>query len=367
MDREAVVAALALRSARGVGDRVFKLLVERFGSADAALKTSVAELLGVAGLSAPLAEAIREAAPNRDFASRELDRAQALGIGLVPFGSPGYPRLLAEVPDPPAVLYLAGQLEVRDEMSVAIVGSRGASPHGTRFARKLARDLASAGITVVSGLAQGVDAAAHQGALDAGGRTLAVFGSGLDVIFPRRHGELARRVRSSGVWVSELALGSKPLAHHFPRRNRVISGLSLGVVVIEAGPKSGSLITASCALDQGRDVFAVPGLPGSHQSRGAHELLRSGAKLVERAEDVLVELPVGRPQLRPESAEQERGPPPGHEKLWKALDDSPSHIDEIGIRCGLRAAETAAGLMELVLSGHAEEWPGKRYARKQPD
>jgi DNA processing protein len=348
-----------------VGDRAFKLLVDGLGSPRAVLEADPAARVEACGVSPQLTAAIQQTDDRWDRAHAAVERTLAAGFSLIPYGSAAYPRLLEEIADPPAILYVAGSLFSADEVTVALVGSRRASSHGVRFARKLAQDLASSGVTVVSGLAQGIDAAGHEGALDAGGRTVAVFGAGLDVIYPGRHAELARGVRASGAWVSELPLGSEPLARHFPRRNRIISGLSLGVVVVEASEKSGSLITASSALDQGREVFAVPGLPGSYSSRGANQLLRVGAKLVEGAADVLAELPP-LPDPRPVPAAAKQEPPSRLRALWEALEDAPLHIDELAARAGVSASEAAAGFMELSLGGHADEWPGKRYARSRP-
>ncbi|MBI5440638.1 MAG: DNA-protecting protein DprA [Deltaproteobacteria bacterium] len=349
------------RSAK-VGDRSFKLLVEAFGSAGAALRAGRSGL-SRAGIPPAAVEAL--CGPlDWQGARRAADAVARLGFRLLPFGDPEYPKLLAAVHDPPALLYVSGSLEPRDETAVAIVGSRGASAHGLRFARRLARELVREGVTVVSGLAQGIDAAAHRGAVEGGGRTIAVFGSGLDIVYPEWNRELAASLREHGAWLSELPLGSPPLAHHFPRRNRIISGLSLGVVVVEAAEKSGSLITASAALEQGREVFAVPGLPGTVHSRGAHRLLRSGATLVEGVEDVLEELPRARSRA-PQAASRQEPPAVSDELvgIWKALDEAPLHIDELAERARLPASQTGAGLMELCLQGLAEEWPGKRYSR----
>ncbi len=368
MQGNEVVDALVLRGARGVGDRGFRLLVDAFGSAGAVLAAPPEAVRSACGASEELIRALGQAPASRAAAVEEVRRAAAAGFTLVPYGDPHYPSLLAQIPDPPAVLYLAGSLEPEDEFSVAVVGSRRASTAGCRFARRLARDLAAAGVTVVSGLAQGIDAAAHQGALEGGGRTLAVFGAGLDVIYPGWNAELAAAVRRSGAWLSELPLESEPRPHHFPRRNRIISGLTRGVVVVEAAERSGSLITARSALDQGREVFAVPGLPGAFNSRGAHGLLREGAKLVECAEDVLVELRpssgmTARPAAARPGAGGGAGPTGSARLLWEALEDQPLHIDEVSAKAGFSPAEAAAGLMELALEGHAEEFPGKRYAR----
>lgn len=362
------IEALALSRVSGVGDRLFRNLVDAFGSPGSALGAAPEALASVDGVGPRLAASLRALA-DRAAAEREARRALDLGFRLLPYGDPGYPSALARIHDPPAVLYAAGSLGADPERAVAIVGSRRASTQGARFAEHLARGLAGGGVTIVSGLAEGIDAAAHRGALAGGGRTVAVFGSGLDVVYPPRHTDLARAVRTTGAWVSELPLGSPPLAHHFPRRNRVISGLAQGVVVVEAAEKSGSLITALSALDQGREVFAVPGLPGAYNSRGAHRLLRMGAKLVECAEDVLEELPpegagaAARPKESPPAA---LTPPSELAGLWEALEAGPLHIDDVAARAGMGAAAASAGLMELCLRGWAEETPGKCYARRTP-
>lgn len=363
------VDSLVLSRVPGIGDHLFRRLVDAFGSAGAALSTSPKALGEVAGVGPRLAASV-SGATGREAAEKEASRAEALGFRLLPYGDPAYPDPLARIHDPPAVLYVAGALESEDARAVALVGSRRASSQGVRFAERLAGELAQCGVTVVSGLAEGIDAAAHRGALRGGGRTLAVFGAGLDVVYPPRHGALAAAVLERGALLSELPLGSPPLAHHFPRRNRVISGLSLGVVVVEAAEKSGSLITALSALDQGREVFAVPGPPGAYNSRGAHRLLRMGAKLVESAADVLEELPSGggRPSAveRPAGPEEERELPlpEALRGLWAALESVPLHIDEVSARAGLGAAAASAGLMELCLRGAVDEMPGKFYARR---
>lgn len=365
MVREDWVEALALRQLQGVGDRLFRSLVEFFGSPGGALRGNQAQWTRVPGMGSVALSSLREEV-DFSWARREARVLLEKGFSVLIFGQTEYPRLLAEIPDPPSVLYVAGGLQREDERAVAVVGSRKASTHGVRFAERMARELALAGVTVVSGLAQGIDAAAHRGALEAGGRTLAVFGAGLDVIYPGWNGSLAQDVRRQGAWLSELPLGSEPLAHHFPRRNRVISGLSLGVVVVEAAERSGTLITAEAALEQGRDVFAVPGLPGSFNARGTHHLIRSGAKLVESAVDVLEDLPgfaAGCSSSRP------AGPvvpdlAPSLARALGALEELPQHIDDVASRCGLSAAQVSASLMELCLLGLAEEWPGKRYVRR---
>jgi len=366
---ESVIDALVLRSAPGVGDRGFRRLVDAFGSAGAVLAADRAELSARCRGTEALWDALDRARENRSGCAAAAGEAFAKGFTLLTYGAPGYPPLLTQIPDPPAVLYVAGSVRGEDARAVAVVGSRRASTQGIRFTRTLARDLARAGVTVVSGLAQGIDAAAHEGALEGGGRTLAVFGAGLDVIYPGWNANLARAVRAEGAWLSELPLSAEPRSHHFPRRNRIISGLARGVVVVEAAERSGSLITATCALEQGRDVFAVPGLPGSYNARGTHRLLRAGAVLVESARDVLAELapdgslgPEG-PTEPPSGAQQTGGQPPGHRELWEALEAAPMHIDDVAARAGVGAPQAAVGLMELTLGGWAQEWPGKRYSK----
>ncbi len=361
MDRTACIDALALRGIPGLGDRGFRKLVDAFGSAGAALAAEPRALRERCAASDALLGALAEA--DREGPRRQWQALRDAGFAMLVYGGPGYPERLAAIADPPAVLYQAGAPLDRLAPAVAVVGSRRASSHGARFARRLAAGLAEAGVAVVSGLARGIDAAAHQGALDAGGATLAVFGSGLDVVYPPRHAELAAAILERGGWCSEQPLGAEPRPHHFPRRNRIISGLAAGVVVVEASERSGSLITARCALEQGREVFAVPGLPGAYTAQGTHGLLREGAKLVESVADVLQELAPGATMHPQESAP---APPPPHlAALWQALEDAPLHIDEVAAKAGLPAAQAAAGLLELTLDGFAVEWPGRRYARSR--
>jgi DNA processing protein len=357
--------ALALRGLEGVGDRTFRLLVDRFGSAGRALAAARGDVTDLARDDGKLYEKLRTA--DLDAARAEAERVEKAGFWVLAYGDPDYPRQLAAIYDPPAVLFGAGKLQGEDRGSVAVVGSRRATPHGVRLAEKLGSGLAAEGLCVVSGLADGIDSAAHRGALEGGGRTVAVFGAGPDVIYPAKNEGLARAVvESGGALVSEHPPGTRPDARFFPRRNRIISGLSLGVVVVEAAEKSGSLITASLALEQGREVFAVPGLAGSHVSRGAHNLLRHGARLTESAADVIEEL--GLPSLREAPARgggpDRKGAPEGPAgAVYAAMGDAPEEIDFLAARCGLSAADASAALMELVLSGHVTEWPGKRFSR----
>ncbi|HEX6987510.1 MAG TPA: DNA-processing protein DprA, partial [Planctomycetaceae bacterium] len=271
--------ALRLHLVPGVGPRTTQVLLEAFGSAGRVLAAGEAELRGVEGVGPKLAKAIR-AARDSGEAERELARCRELGATLLARGTPGYPHLLSTIPDAPAVLYVRGTLAPRDEIAVAIVGSRRCTYYGLSQAERLAGGLARAGVTVVSGLAKGIDAAAHRGALAAGGRTLAVTATGLETVYPPGHEGLAAEVAAAGAVLTEFRLSQKPLAGLFPQRNRVISGLSLGVIVVEASRKSGALHTARHATEQNRDVFALPGRVDSAASEGCHDLIRDGAALI---------------------------------------------------------------------------------------
>jgi DNA processing protein len=297
-------------------------------------------------------------------------RLAAAGMAVVTRADPGYPALLGELPDPPPALFMKGELTGADDPAVAIVGSRRASPYGLAVARTLGRDLAAAGVTVISGLARGIDAAAHGGALAAPrGRAVALLGSGPDVIYPPEHRSLAAAIAARGALVSEFPPGSPPLARHFPRRNRLISGLSRSVVVVEAAADSGSLITARLALDQGREVHAVPGPIDAPGSAGTHALLREGARLAASADDVLEEFPaeVGRRLARSRRAAA-AGPPPGlppaQLEIWQALDPvRPRDVDDLAEATKMGVSELVSSLLGLEIRGLARALPGPRYLR----
>jgi DNA processing protein len=281
------VAASMLRASRARVATVFKALRET-SPQDCAPDDAMFALLSAAGVAAAEHEAlVREAFQRADDAI-----AAAVGAGIVPLmgGDPLYPALLGCIADPPPVLWIRGDAAVLTRPAVAVVGSRVATPYALQVGARLAAELAGRGVVVVSGLARGVDSSAHRGCLEAGGDTVAVLGSGLDCVYPPEHAGLAQRIAEHGVVMAELGPGAAPLAEHFPLRNRIISGISLGVVVVEASEKSGSLITARCALEQGRDVMAVPGSVLSGRNRGSHSLLKDGAKVVETADDILEEL-----------------------------------------------------------------------------
>jgi DNA processing protein len=280
-----------------------------------------------------------------------------------------YPARLGAIVDPPRRLYCDGSLDPLDSQSIAIVGSRQATAYGLTVARSLAQELSALGMTIVSGLARGIDGAAHEGALRAGGRTIAVLGCGIDVLYPQEHDRLRGQIVESGAVLSELPLGTPPLPSHFPRRNRIISGLSLGVVIVEAAEDSGSLITARLALEQGREVFAVPGPITSRMSKGAHYLLKQGAKLTETVDDIIEEL---LPQLegrmevagtrtrrsfRPEPPDLT----PEERTVYSLVSGAPVTIDELTERATLQSSAVARALLALELKDVVRQLPGQRY------
>jgi DNA processing protein len=286
----------------GVGPRVRKALVERFGSAADVLAAAISDLRSVPGVGTKLCRAIAAARREIDVAA-ELELCRQNGVGLLVASQPEYPQQLRTIYDPPGVLFVRGQVLPVDGLAVAIVGTRHATPYGLAQAERLAGGLARAGYTIVSGLARGIDAAAHRGALKAGGRTLAVLGRGVLNIYPPEHVQLADEVIAHGAVLSENPPRSEPFAGAFPQRNRIVTGLSQGVIVVEAADRSGALISARHAMEQSRDVFAVPGRVDSRMSKGCHRLIRDGAKLVETVDDVLEELgPLAAPNQAAASA-----------------------------------------------------------------
>jgi DNA processing protein len=278
---------------------------------------------------------------------------------LVAWGESNYPEILSHIPGSPLLLYVNGDIEALHLPSLAIVGSRNPTEGGSRNARDFAKYLASHGFSIVSGLAQGIDAAAHQGALDVGGRTVAFVGNGIDRVYPAGNRKLAHSIAESGALVSEYPLGAPPERWHFPERNRLISGLSLGTLIVEAARRSGSLITARLAAEQGREVFALPGSIHNPLARGCHELIRQGAKLVETAADILAELrPLTKHML--ETADDD------YSQLCKHLSFDPIGIDELGKQSGLTIDQLSSMLLLLELHGEVESLSGGRYALKEP-
>lgn len=371
MDEAFLTAWLSLQAVDGVGDRTLLKLIQACGSPGAALDAPLNELVA-AGCSSELAEAIRQG-PSVEM-RRQIDRqvavATRLQVRTLTFFDDDYPTRLKAIPDPPPLLYVSGELLPQDTVAVAIVGGRRATPVGRLITEEIAKDLSASGVTIVSGLARGIDAAAHRGALAGKGRTIAVLGCGIDRTYPSEHQTLRRTIELHGAVLSELPIGAAPQSHHFPRRNRIISGLSLGVLVGEATTDSGSLITARLALEQGREVFAVPGSIKEEACRGSNRLIKEGAKLVENARDMLDEiLPQvdarQRAMLRLDRTAVEAVAPLRHEEamVYEALSYEPRSIDALIESTGLSAAQVVATLLSLELGGRIRQLPGQQYIR----
>jgi len=337
-------------------------LLDAFGDAAGVLTAAEADLLGVEGFTRQHVGMLRRA-------ERELDlpalRRQMMTheVSLLPCTAPDYPRALRETADPPPLLFVQGELTSRDEMAVAIVGTRKCSPYGAQVARRLASDLARRGFTIVSGMAAGIDAEAHRGAVEAGGRTVAVMASGPDITYPSSHKELRADIAAHGAVLTEYGFGTQPLRELFPSRNRIIAGLTLGTLVVEAPLKSGALITAHLAAEYGREVLAVPGSIDSPVSHGCHDLIKNGARLVEVAEDVVEGLgimleaaPVGRPRADiPVSTDEQA--------VLEALSFQPRHVDEVIAEAELPTSRINSALMLLEMKGLVRRFPGNTYVR----
>lgn len=362
---------LALSLVTGIGSRTAGRLLERFGSPTGVLAASRAELQAF-GLEEETIERI-QSEESRRRAEEELAKVKKMGAEVLTLEDPRYPPLLRQIYDPPIVLYALGDVGVLTAPLLAIVGTRRPSPYGVNVATELARELARRGLVIVSGFARGIDAAAHRGALEAEGKTVAVLGTGLDVLYPWEHRGLAERIRERGVLLTEFPLGVPPLAQNFPFRNRIISGMSLGVVVVEAAERSGSLITARLALEQDREVFAVPGPITSPQSHGPNYLIKCGAKLVQYWRDIIEELPldIRREILRRESETAPALQPelPLGESEQRVLEllsfETPMHLDELLVRSGLVVPELMRVLLELEVKDKIRQLPGKQFVKKR--
>ena len=359
------IARLALSRLPWCAGRRSLELVQHFGSAELALEAPPAAWKVVVG--AGVASKSRAQPAPLAWATAQWERVRQRGGRLLHLADPEYPELLREIASPPALLFVLGEMA---SPCVAIVGSRRATPYGLEVAARLARALVARGFGITSGMARGIDAAAHQGALQAGGRTVAVLGCGADMVYPRENAGLHARIRQQGAVVSELPMGSRPQAGSFPRRNRLISGLSVGVVLVEAPAKSGALITANCAREQGREVFAVPGDLRSGMSAGCHRLIRDGAKLVEGVEDIMEELEHLFPRNPPlEAALEGRAAAPapdlstGEQRILNHLGGEPRHIDGLAQQLSLATAELLEVLLTLELAGRVTQLPGKRFVK----
>jgi len=371
---------LTLALVPGVGTANFVRLLARFRTPRNVLHASEAELKNVVRPS--LAKRIKQYGDVVDLEG-QVRRMDKYGATLVTLDDPAYPMRLAEIYDPPLALFVRGELHQADEHCLAIVGTRRPTPYGVRMAERFAREVAQRGITVVSGMAAGVDSAAHRGAIEAGGRTIAVLGCGVDVVYPPQNADLMHTIIQHGAVVAEFAMGTKPAPGNFPHRNRIISGMTLGTLIVEAPAKSGALITAKLAAEQGREVFAVPGQVGVRTSQGPHGLIREGAKLVETVEDILVELEIPAqlrqvpapdaqaPSAAPDSPAQPAAPTspspsisPVEKDVLAVLAEDGSFVDEIAQACRIPVSEALSSLTILELKGLVRQFSGKRFTRR---
>lgn len=361
---------IALNSVKGVGNVFIKRLVKRFGSPEGVFGASEAELMRVEGAKETSVRAIREFSGWED-AKNELERAGRLGISIVVYNDYNYPANLREIYDPPHVLYVKGSLLPEDKVALAIVGSRMATPHGRQLTMRIARDLGSRGITIVSGGARGIDTEAHRGTLAGKGRAISVLGCGVDIAYPSENRELFGLISMSGAVVSEFPLGTPPEPNNFPRRNRIISGMSMGVLVMEATGDSGSLITASYSLEQGREVYAVPGNVSLPTSRGTNSLIKRGARLVEGAHDILADMFPNMKEYLKELGDEAAEPAavavgnldPEEKMLFDCIGMEPEHIDTLVARSGLPTSRALTHLLNMELKGAVKQLAGMRFIR----
>ncbi len=365
MSREDLLPLLTLNATKGIGTVLLSRLLARFGSAEAATRASEADLQEVRGVRPSLARGIREARES-GAGEKDLALAEKLGARVIAREDEGYPALLRQTADPPILLYVQGTLTADETLALAVVGTRQPTPYGEQTATRLAQEMSRRGVTIVSGLARGIDTFAHQGALNAKGRTIAVLGSGLGHVYPPENQGLARKIAASGAVLSEMPCTTGPDARNFPRRNRIVSGLSLGVIVIEAPEKSGAIITCDWALEQGREVFAVPGKIDSPASGGCHKLLQQGAKLVTKVEDIFEELGPYRALVRPAEAAAaavKEELDANQQAVMELLESEAKELDELIEGTALPAATVSATLLMLEMKGLARALPGNRYVR----
>lgn len=359
---------IGLNMIPGVGRERFKRLIEEFGSPKGVLEAGYREIAKVPGIGFIVAQTITRERERIDL-DRELDLIQSHKIKVITLADSSYPVNLAAIFDPPPVLYVKGRLLERDRASIAVVGSRRATAQGRIAAKRLSYELASRGLTVVSGMARGIDSAAHRGALALeGGRTIAVLGCGIDVVYPPENRELMNQIAQSGAVISEFPMSTPPHGGNFPMRNRVISGLSLGVVVVEAGERSGAMITVDCALEQGREVFAVPGGIEAKFSKGTNKLIKEGAKLVQDSSDILEELGLSMgPSRESQLPVREIAKPllsSSEETVYQLLSSQPKHIDALIQESRISPGQIAQVLLNLEVKGLIRELPGKNFIRK---
>ena len=364
MKSEQAFPWLKLRRVPGVGDILAKRLIVAFTTPEAVFSASEEALWATEGISEGVAKSILTF-DGADEIKREIEKIDKEGVTLLGLTDPDYPRLLSMIDDPPLLLYRKGIPMDPDSYPVAIVGTRHMTPYGKSVTERMTEGLVQSGMTIVSGFARGIDAVAHQAALNGEGKTVAVLGCGVDRVYPPEHRKLYDRIVEQGTFFSEFPMGATPEPYNFPQRNRTLSGMSHGCVVIEAARKSGALITARFALEQGREVFAVPGSIFAETSRGTHFLLQSGAKLIENAEDIISEL---RPQWQKHKATAESTKPAlvlvgDEEKLYHLLSLEPKHIDTLIDESSLEPANVSHRLLELELKGIIRQLVGQNYIR----
>jgi DNA processing protein len=354
---------IGLSSVPGVGRATFRKLIRRFGSPERALAAPAGDLLAVEGIARRAVDAIASFSW-REHAERECEKAANAGVAIITMDDAAFPDSLRDTPDPPVFLYVKGALKPEDGSAVAVVGTRKPTYYGKTVTHRLAGELAASGFTVVSGLARGIDTQAHRGALAAGGRTIAVLGCGIDVVYPPENRALMEEIGRTGAVVTENPFGTKPESGYFPARNRIISGLARGTVIIEASEDSGSLITARYALDQGRKLFAVPGNIGSPVSRGTNSLIKEGAILIEGTGDVLAGLGAGPAAAAPRTGV--RPLPmltPDESVVLNCISREPKHIDVLLNESRIAAGALGGVLVNLELKGLAKQLPGKYFVR----
>ena len=357
MQSDDAAAWIRLSVVPGLGDQSLRKLLKQLGSPETILAASESTLAQVVG--SKLADRIKSH-DSEEITGKTLTWLDHPNHAIVTLGDSAYPPLLLETEDPPPLLYVVGNIDLLRAQAMAVVGSRNATAQGVNNAESFSKSLSQSGLCIVSGMALGIDTAAHVGGLAGGGKSVAVVGTGLDRVYPARNKQLAHQLAQHGALVSEFALGTPALANNFPRRNRIISGLSVGCLVVEAAVSSGSLITARLALEQGRDVFAIPGSIHSALSKGCHQLIKQGAKLVERAEDILEEINW---TLRALSSSAETGTVQSDDPVLHHLGFDPEPLDVLAVRTGLNPEQISARLLELELAGLVQTLPGGRYQR----
>lgn len=350
----------------GVGYTRLRTLIEYFGDIKKALRSKAADLERTKNIGPILAEKISGIKKSGNL-KNEWSLIKEKNVTVLSIFDKDYPENLKNIYDPPIVLYMKGRILPQDKTAVAVVGSRRASLYGVNICQSLSGQLASLGITVISGLARGIDSAAHSGALKLGGRTLAILGNGLNTVYPPENGRLAEEIVHSGALISEFPMETPPLARNFPIRNRIISGLSLGIVVVEAARDSGALITANCGLEQGREIFAVPGKAGTATSTGTHRLIKEGARLIESADEIIEELnlsfvPFSRTSIgNITNGIEPKGLSLPEKRLYDILSDEPEHIDDIIDKSKLPVQEVLNLLLKLEIKKLVKELPGRNF------